>query len=362
MQRLCRAHYQVASMNSDDESKFRALFDGMLSEEQIELVMANSAPIFQNLFDEIRELKERADEADKRAEEAGKQIQEALRRADNADRKFAAFDDLITIPFGLNVTRQVCSWVHDSWGEVAKGGEPYVDFLQRANHSVTFIKRCLSPNENLLIELEALRKARVMEMHGIVPVCQQILACHNRIDLVDSLRMAQPFAADIVTNAIPILFQIAATVTMQFCQAYLFDPKYHLSQNYINRCTKLLHESLQASSQNATLKSLKLDDLRRMFGHFRQSRVIKNQNIDVTREQIVSLLDLIVTSVGTSPAPGTFCPANPIADTVCSVGVELMQTCEDLGQVAPEGKIQRAVSKLTRRSTSVSEKFRKLGR
>lgn len=98
-----------------------------------------------------KRLQENAVAAEKRLQEkadaADKKIQELQRRADIADRKFAAFDDIITIPFGLNVSRQVCSWIHDSLGEAMKGGESYVDFLQAGDSECEFHRKLLVAND-----------------------------------------------------------------------------------------------------------------------------------------------------------------------------------------------------------------------
>ena len=263
---------------------------------------------------------------------------------------------------GLNISRQVCSWIHDSWGESLVGGESYVDFLQTATLSTDFLRRCLPPSATLLDDLESLRGARNTEIHGIIPVCQQILSFQRSRDLMNTISVSQPFAAKIIEHARPMLFQIAATVTMQFCKDYLFHGNYYESKKYFKRCTRILYESLQLSTGNATVKRLSKNDVRMMFKMFEKSTLIRNFRTNVTRQQIVSLLNMLVADETEKLPPHALCPANPIADIICSVGVELMQSSQDLGKIAPSGTIERVQSRLTRRSASVGWKFTSLGR
>ena len=78
------------------------------------------------------------------------------------------------------------------------------------------------------------------------------------------------------------------------------------------------------------MKRLSKNDVRMMFKMFEKSTLIKNFRINVTRQQIVSLLNMLVADETEKLPPHALCPANPIADIICSVGVELMQSSQDL--------------------------------
>ena len=326
-----------------------------LSEEQSDLAMNQFTPILQELRASIRDLNEKYEETEKKYEETNDKL-------GKLDKKFEDFKDLLTAPMGLNISRQVCSWIHDSWGESLVGGESYIDFLQRATLSTEFLRRCLHPHATLLDDLESLRDARNTEIHGILPVCQQIISFQRSTDLMNTISVSQPFAAKIIEHARPMLFQIAATVTMQFCKDYLFHGTYYDSKKYFKRCTSILYESLQLSTGNATMRRLSKNDVRMMFKMFEKSTLIKNFRTNVTRQQIVSLLNMLVADETEILPPHALCPANPIADIICSVGVELMQSSQDLGKIAPSGTIELIQSRLTRKSASVDRKFTSLGR
>ena len=174
---------------------------------------------------------------------------------------------------------------------------------------------------------------------------------------MNTIKASQPFAADVIEYARPMLFQIAATVIMQFCKEHLFDGDFYESKRYFKKCTRILYESLQLSTETARVKSLTKSDLRMMFDTFEKSKLIKNGHAKVTRQQIVALLDALMANETESLPAQALCPANPIADTICSVGVELMQSCQDLGKIAVKGSVNRVASRLTRKSVSVAKRF-----
>ena len=123
----------------------------ILSEDQSDLVMIQVKPILQDLRAGLRDMNGKYDEINRKYEEINRKYEQINKKYEETNNKLGVLDgkfedlkDLLTGPMGLNISRQVCSWIHDSWGENPRGGESYQGLLAESHDQHRLLEKMLT--------------------------------------------------------------------------------------------------------------------------------------------------------------------------------------------------------------------------
>ncbi len=294
---------------------------------------------FNDLQEAVKDLQKRLNIQEQRADGFEQ-------RANGFEQKFQALDSITTVPFGLNAARQLCIYVHQSYGEDPFKGSSYENFLQTSPVSLTFISSCLN-EANLVRKIENLRISRNVAIHNISGLFKRVTDLRRHGLSVDAVGTAEPIAKSLLENSRPLMAQICAAVVVNFVIGKVRAEGADMQgSKYFSRCMTHLYK---AANDSQTVPGLTLTALKQAFFPFAKQII----NIDeVSRGDILEMLNQIAGD------DTSLCPANANADLICRHGASLMSIAEQKGIIEPSGKLNVIKVKLSRRTRKLMNVLR----
>ena len=285
----------------DFDIRLRTVLENLLGHGDIEAAMASIGGLFQELHKEVLAIRRRLD----------------------------GMDELMTLPFGLNLAAQVVLSLKDVLDPSSTVSES-----QRLE---AFLATCMGrAPDGLALQLDRMRLDRNNQVHRLSSTMQHLITYRAHESLTASLRLKHALAADVLQHVQPMVYYLLAAETIELCRK-LMRLKVRPDQDLVEK----LHRS---ASLSGLLHGMNLDQLNAAFVAFPPKMTKEHDDRSLTREQLRDCLHTWVLA-DTNESVVDLVPGHPIVNVICRNATALLSVAE---QYTSGGRGHTRLSRLSR--------------